>query len=227
MKIAVIDFPGSSSNDVYESLKEELDVNVELVSHQEEDLSAFAGVILPGGFSYGDYLRPGALAKQTNVAKAIQAVAEAGKPVLGISNGFQILIELGLLPGMMMPNEQLKFICKQVKVKVNNANTMFTSEYEKDEVITLPIAHEQGNYFCDEATLQQLIDKNQIIFTYEGSNPNGSQANIAGIINEQGNVLGMMPHPERAIEALLGSADGRKLFQSMIKAWRETDVVNA
>lgn len=193
------------------------DVNVELISHQVEDLSRFACIVLPGGFSYGDYLRPGALAKQTNVAKAIQVEAEAGKLVLGISNGFQVLIELGLLPGMMMPNESLKFICKQVNVKVNQADTLFTSEYEKDEVITLPIAHEQGNYDCDETTLQQLLINNQIVFTYEDSNPNGSKENIAGIINEKGNVLGVMVHPERAVEALLGSVDGYKLFQSMIK----------
>lgn len=227
MIFAVIDFPGSSSNDVYNSLKEVLQVEVEIVSHETEDLSAYAGIILPGGFSYGDYLRPGALAKQTKVAKAIIAAAEAGKPVLGISNGFQILIELGLLPGLLLRNEKLKFICKKIEVRVNNAKTKFTNAYEKDEILTLPIAHEQGNYYCDAALLKQLQEKEQIVFTYARENPNGSMENIAAVINERGNVLGMMPQAERAVEKIIGSEDGLKLFQSMINAWRETNVANA
>lgn len=227
MKFAVINFPGSSCNDVAEALKDSLHVDVEIVAHYDNDLSAYDGIILPGGFSYGDYVRPGALAKLNPAAKEVVKVANSGKPVLGIGNGFQVLLELGLLPGMMLPNKNLKFICKYVNIKVVHANTMFTQQYESEEVLSLPIAHEQGNYYCADATLQQLKEQNQIVFTYEGENPNGSLANIAGLINERGNVLGMMPQPERAIDELLGSADGRKLFHSIIEAWRETDVINA
>lgn len=202
-------------------------MDAEIIDHSDYDLSGYDGIILPGGFSYGDYVRPGALAKQSPIVKAVVKAAEQGKPVLGIGNGFQVLLELGLLPGMVLRNESLKFICKFVQLKVANSDTMFTKKYEQDALLSLPIAHEQGNYFCDEATMQKLNEKNRIVFTYEGENPNGSLANIAGIINERGNVLGMMPHPERAVEELLGSSDGRKLFQSIIEAWRETDVTNA
>ena len=227
MKFAVIVFPGSNCDvDMYHAIKDELGEEVEYVWHDETDLSQFDGILLPGGFSYGDYLRSGAIARFSNVMKEVVKAAEAGKPVLGVCNGFQILLEVGLLPGAMKRNENLKFMCRPVNLKVANNNTAFTSAYAKDEVISIPIAHGEGNYYCDEQTLQTLKENNQIVFTYE-TNPNGSLVDIAGITNERGNVLGMMPHPERAVDELLGSADGLKLFQSIVKNWRESHVTTA
>ncbi|QGQ44138.1 phosphoribosylformylglycinamidine synthase subunit PurQ [Metabacillus sediminilitoris] len=227
MKFAVIVFPGSNCDvDMYHAIKDELGEEVEYVWHDETDLSRFDGVLLPGGFSYGDYLRSGAIARFSNVMKEVVKAAEAGKPVLGVCNGFQILLEAGLLPGAMKRNENLKFMCRPVNLKVVNNETSFTSAYQKDEVISVPIAHGEGNYYCDEETLQTLKENNQIVFTYE-TNPNGSLIDIAGITNERGNVLGMMPHPERAVDELLGSADGLKLFQSIVKNWRESHVTKA
>jgi phosphoribosylformylglycinamidine synthase len=159
--------------------------------------------------------------------KEVVKAANEGKPVLGVCNGFQILLEAGLLPGAMKRNESLKFICSQTQLKVVNNQTMFSNVYQPNEVITVPIAHGEGNYYCDEETLEKLKKNNQIVFTYEGTNPNGSLIDIAGIINEKGNVLGMMPHPERAVDELLGGADGLKLFQSIVKQWRESNVINA
>ncbi|WP_368658334.1 phosphoribosylformylglycinamidine synthase subunit PurQ [Metabacillus halosaccharovorans] len=227
MKFAVIVFPGSNCDvDMYHAIKDELGEEVEYVWHDETDLSQFDGILLPGGFSYGDYLRSGAIARFSNVMKEVVKAAEAGKPVLGVCNGFQILLEVGLLPGAMKRNENLKFMCRPVNLKVANNETTFTSAYAKDEVISIPIAHGEGNYYCDEQTLQTLKENNQIVFTYE-TNPNGSLVDIAGITNERGNVLGMMPHPERAVDELLGSADGLKLFQSIVKNWRESHVTTA
>jgi phosphoribosylformylglycinamidine synthase len=227
VKFAVIVFPGSNCDvDMYHAIKDELGEEVEYVWHDETDLSRFDGVLLPGGFSYGDYLRSGAIARFSNVMKEVVKAAEAGKPVLGVCNGFQILLEAGLLPGAMKRNENLKFMCRPVNLKVVNNETSFTSAYQKDEVISVPIAHGEGNYYCDEETLQTLKENNQIVFTYE-TNPNGSLIDIAGITNEHGNVLGMMPHPERAVDELLGSADGLKLFQSIVKNWRESHVTKA
>jgi len=227
VKFAVIVFPGSNCDiDMYHAIKDELGEEVEYVWHTEESLDEFDGILLPGGFSYGDYLRTGAIARFSNVMKEVRKAAEAGKPILGVCNGFQILLEAGLLPGAMKRNESLKFICRPVKLKVENNETMFSNVYEKEEVITIPIAHGEGNYYCDEETLAKLKENNQIVFTYE-SNPNGSLVDIAGIINEKGNVLGMMPHPERAVDELLGGADGLKIFQSIVKQWRESHVVNA
>ncbi len=227
MKFAVIVFPGSNCDiDMYHAIKDELGEEVEYVWHDETDLSRFDGILLPGGFSYGDYLRSGAIARFSNVMKEVVKAAEAGKPVLGVCNGFQILLEVGLLPGAMKRNENLKFMCRPVNLKVENNETAFTSAYEKGEIITIPIAHGEGNYYCDEQTLQTLKENNQIVFTYE-TNPNGSLVDIAGITNERGNVLGMMPHPERAVDELLGSADGLKLFQSIVKNWRESHVTTA
>lgn len=221
MKFACIVFPGSNCDiDMYHAIKDELGEEVEYVWHDATNLDEFDGILLPGGFSYGDYLRSGAIARFSNVMMAIKEAAEAGKPILGVCNGFQILLEAGLLPGAMRRNENLKFKCEQVELRVENNTTMFTSGYELDEVITIPIAHGEGNYYCDEQTLTRLIDNNQIAFKYHGTNPNGSLEDIAGIVNEQGNVLGMMPHPERAVDELLGSADGLKLFQSIVKQWR-------
>jgi len=227
VKLAVIVFPGSNCDvDMYHAIKDELGEEVEYVWHDETDLSRFDGILLPGGFSYGDYLRSGAIARFSNVMKEVVKAAEAGKPVLGVCNGFQILLEVGLLPGAMKRNENLKFMCRPVNLKVANNETAFTSAYAKDEVISIPIAHGEGNYYCDEQTLQTLKENNQIVFTYE-TNPNGSLVDIAGITNERGNVLGMMPHPERAVDELLGSADGLKLFQSIVKNWRESHVTTA
>jgi phosphoribosylformylglycinamidine synthase len=211
---------------MYHAIKDELGEEVEYVWHDETDLSGFDGILLPGGFSYGDYLRSGAIARFSNVMKEVVKAAEAGKPVLGVCNGFQILLEVGLLPGAMKRNENLKFMCRPVQLKVANNDTAFTSAYKQNEVISVPIAHGEGNYYCDEETLQTLKANNQIVFTYE-TNPNGSLIDIAGITNERGNVLGMMPHPERAVDELLGSSDGLKLFQSIVKNWRESHVTNA
>lgn len=228
MKFAVIVFPGSNCDvDMYHAIKDELGEEVEYVWHDADNLDEFDGILLPGGFSYGDYLRSGAIARFSNVMKAIQKAADEGKPVLGVCNGFQILLEAGLLPGAMRRNNSLKFICRPVTLRVENNETMFTSLYEPGEVITIPIAHGEGNYYCDEETLTKLIENRQIVFRYHGENPNGSLENIAGIINEKGNVLGMMPHPERAVDALLGSADGLKLFQSIVKYWRVKHVVTS
>jgi phosphoribosylformylglycinamidine synthase subunit PurQ / glutaminase len=228
VKFAVIVFPGSNCDvDMYHAIADELQEEVEYVWHDEENLDRFDAILLPGGFSYGDYLRSGAIARFSNVMKAVQKAAEEGKPILGVCNGFQILLEAGLLPGAMRRNNSLKFICRPVSLKVENNETMFTSSYEQGEIITIPIAHGEGNYYCDEPTLKRLIENRQIVFRYHGENPNGSLADIAGIVNEKGNVLGMMPHPERAVDVLLGSADGLKLFQSIVKYWRETHVITA
>lgn len=227
MKFAVIVFPGSNCDvDMYHAIKDELGEEVEYVWHDTENLDQYDGILLPGGFSYGDYLRTGAIARFSKVMQEVVKAANAGKPVLGVCNGFQILLESGLLPGAMRRNESLKFICRPTQLKVVNNETMFSSAYGDGERIQIPIAHGEGNYYCDEETLEKLKANNQIVFTYE-NNPNGSLENIAGIINEQGNVLGMMPHPERAVDELLGGADGLKLFQSIVKQWREANVVKA
>jgi phosphoribosylformylglycinamidine synthase subunit PurQ / glutaminase len=227
VKFAVIVFPGSNCDvDMYHAIKDELGEQVEYVWHDTESLDEFDGILLPGGFSYGDYLRTGAIARFSNVMKEVVKAANAGKPVLGVCNGFQILLEAGLLPGAMRRNESLSFICRPVELQVENNQTMFSAGLEKGETITIPVAHGEGNYYCDDETLAKLKANNQIVFTYK-KNPNGSLEDIAGIINEQGNVLGMMPHPERAVDELLGGADGLKLFQSIVKTWREAHVVNA
>ncbi|MDK7540761.1 phosphoribosylformylglycinamidine synthase subunit PurQ [Bacillus paranthracis] len=227
MKFAVIVFPGSNCDvDMFHAIKDELGEEVDYVWHDTENLDEYDAILLPGGFSYGDYLRCGAISRFANAMKAVQKAAEQGKPILGVCNGFQILVESGLLPGALMRNENLKFMCRTVQLRVENNETMFTSQYEKDEVINIPIAHGEGNYYCDEETLKQLEENNQIAFRYV-ENPNGSVSDIAGIVNEKGNVLGMMPHPERAVDELLDGAEGLKVFQSILKQWRETYVVNA
>ncbi|HCG4535949.1 phosphoribosylformylglycinamidine synthase subunit PurQ [Ureibacillus chungkukjangi] len=225
MKFAVLVFPGSNCDvDMYHAIKDELGEEVEYVWHDATDLSEFDGVLVPGGFSYGDYLRCGAMANQSNVMAEVKKFAEAGKPVLGVCNGFQILTEAGLLPGALLRNKNLKFMCRTVELKVENNDTLFTHQYEAGQIINVPIAHGEGNYFCDDQTLAELKANNQIVFTYSGENPNGSLEDIAGIINERGNVLGMMPHPERAVDTLLGSDDGLKVFKSIVKMWRESHV---
>jgi len=211
---------------MYHAIKDELGEEVEYVWHTATDLSGFDGILVPGGFSYGDYLRCGAMANQSNIMAEVKKAADAGKPVLGVCNGFQILTEAGLLPGALLRNKNLKFMCRTIQLKVENNNTLFTNQYEQGQVINIPIAHGEGNYYCDEETLQALKDNNQIVFTYSGENPNGSLEDIAGIINERGNVLGMMPHPERAVDALVGGADGLAVFKSIVKQWRENHVNN-
>ena len=227
MKFAVLVFPGSNCDiDMYHAIKDELGEEVEYVWHTENSLEGFDGALVPGGFSYGDYLRCGAMANQSNIMAALKEFAAQGKPVLGVCNGFQILTEANLLPGALIRNKNLKFMCRTVQLKVENNNTLFTNQYEAGEIINIPIAHGEGNYYCDEETLATLKTNNQIAFTYAGENPNGSLANIAGIVNEQGNVLGMMPHPERAANEIVGGADGLKLFKSIVKQWREQHVNN-
>lgn len=217
MKFAVIVFPGSNCDlDLHWAMKEVMGVECEYVRYDENSLAGFDGVLLPGGFSYGDYLRCGAIARFASIMEEVIRFANEGKPVFGTCNGFQILTEAGLLPGVLRKNDSLKFISKVVPIRVLNDQTKFTSEYEKNEIIHLPVAHGEGNYYCDQETLAELKENNQIVFTYEGENINGSVEAIAGITNKAGNVLGMMPHPERAMEELLGSEDGKKFFASII-----------
>ena len=226
MKVAVITFPGSNCDyDLYKAAQQ-VGGDVSFVWHRERGLDGYDAVLLPGGFSYGDYLRPGAIARMSPVMEDVVAFAGKGGPVLGICNGFQILCEAGLLPGALVRNDVLKFRSHDVYLKVERADTLFTSEYEPGQVIRIPIAHGDGNYEADEATLEALEAENRIVFRYvdehgevtEASNPNGSWHDIAGIVNEAGNVLGMMPHPERAMEPILGSTDGVGVFQSMAKS---------
>ncbi|WP_125711669.1 phosphoribosylformylglycinamidine synthase subunit PurQ [Companilactobacillus kedongensis] len=218
MKFAVIVFPGSNCDkDLYFAVKDSIHAEVEMIDYRETSLDGFDAVLIPGGFSYGDYLRSGAIAAHAPIIKTIKKMAILGKPILGICNGFQILTEIGLLPGALMRNRQNKFICETVDLRVENSQTIFTSEYDYDEIINIPVAHGEGNYYCDIATLKQINDNNQIVFRY-ASDINGSVDNIAGIINKEGNVLGMMPHPERALEEIIGSDDGLKMFQSILKS---------
>lgn len=230
MKFAVVVFPGSNCDaDCYHVAKNVMEQEVDYVWHKETRLSGYDALILPGGFSYGDYLRTGAIARFSPIMPAVMDFAAKGGLIIGICNGFQILLEAGLLPGAMRRNNSLKFICKPVQLKVKENNTAFTNQLQKGEIITVPIAHGEGNYFCDEATLQELKEGNRIVFTYcspEGIenqefNPNGSIENIAGIMNKEGNVLGMMPHPERCSETILGGTDGYKIFASMIARFTE------
>ncbi|MFC6182316.1 phosphoribosylformylglycinamidine synthase subunit PurQ [Lactiplantibacillus daowaiensis] len=216
MKFAVPVFPGSNcDHDMVNALRDILNMPADLVPATTTNLDQYDAVILPGGFSYGDYLRSGAIARFAPVMTAVKAFAAAGKPVMGICNGFQILTEAGLLPGALQANRSSKFICQTSPLVVKNTTSQFTTAYEPNQQIQLPIAHGEGNYYCDEATLAELRAHQQILFEYV-DNPNGSVANIAGIMNRQGNVLGMMPHPERAVETILGSTDGLGIFQSLI-----------
>lgn len=225
MKFGVVVFPGSNCDaDCFHAIQDAAHQKVEYIWHKEKDVKGLDALVLPGGFSYGDYLRTGAIARFSPIMPAVIDFARRGGPVIGICNGFQILLEAGLLPGAMLRNRSLTFICDAVDLRVNRTNTVFTNRYVKDQVIRVPIAHGEGNYFCDEDTLKGLQDRRQILFTYcdpEGqetwdANPNGSIANIAGIVNEKGNVLGMMPHPERCSEEVLGGTDGLDVFLSMV-----------
>ena len=218
MRCAVIVFPGSNCDyDLYKAANYIEGIQAEYVWYTSESLDGFDAVLVPGGFSYGDALRAGALAARAPILKALQRAADAGTRVLGICNGFQILTECGLLPGALHRNSGLRFICKTVNLEVSNTATPFTSGYagRTSTHVRFAIAHGEGNYTCDSDTLHKLEDNGQIVFRYSGDNPNGSVANIAGITNEAGNVLGMMPHPERAMADWMGSTDGRILFESM------------
>lgn len=222
MKFAVLVFPGSNCDvDLYHAFADILGVETEYVSYEATSLVGFEGVLIPGGFSYGDYLRCGAIARFAPIMSEVQRFAKEGKLVFGTCNGFQILTEAGLLPGVLLKNNTLNFICRTVKIKVEKRTSPFTSLYEPKQILNLPVAHGEGNYYCDTETLAELERNQQILLTYAGENPNGSLKNIAGITNQAGNVLGMMPHPERAMELLLGSDDGVKLFQSMINYVKE------
>lgn len=224
MKIAVIVFPGSNCDiDLYEALHTVCDADVEYVSYKQDNLDGFDAVMLPGGFSYGDYLRCGAIARFSPIMPAVIEFAKNGKPVFGTCNGFQILTEVGLLPGALKRNNSLKFVCKTVELTVENTNTPFTSLYKKGEKINLPIAHADGSYYADEELLAELEENGQVVFRYSKENPNGSLNDIAGITNKQGNVLGMMPHPERAVEMLLGNEDGLRVFKSLLEEGKVKD----
>ncbi|AIQ15833.1 MULTISPECIES: phosphoribosylformylglycinamidine synthase subunit PurQ [Paenibacillus] len=221
MKFAVLVFPGSNCDiDCYKAVEDSLGEPVDYVWHTATDLSAYDCILVPGGFSYGDYLRCGAISRFAPVMAEVAKAAEQGKFVLGICNGFQILTEAGLLPGALRRNMSMKFRCHDTVLKVVNNTTPFTVDYAKDEEIVIPIAHGEGNYYCDEETLASLKANNQIVFTYS-DNPNGSVADIAGVSNAAGNVVGMMPHPERAANSLLGSEDGKRMFTSILKTWRD------
>ena len=224
MKFGVIVFPGSNcDHDAYHVISKHVGQPVDFIWHRDTDLSDYDAVIIPGGFSYGDYLRAGALARFSPVMASVREFAGRGGFVLGICNGFQILCESGLLPGALIRNRELHFICRHVNVRVETTETPFTHELRAGEVLSLPIAHAEGNYVCDEETYRELVGEDRVIFRYcdasgrqtEGANLNGSRAGIAGICSRERNVLGLMPHPERACEDLLGSSDGSGLFRSL------------
>ncbi|WP_321341632.1 phosphoribosylformylglycinamidine synthase subunit PurQ [Breoghania sp.] len=220
MKSAVVIFPGSNrERDMLHALELVTGEKPVAVWHQETEMPDVDLVVLPGGFSYGDYLRCGAIAGRSPIMAEVSRMAERGRLVLGVCNGFQILTETGLLPGALMRNADLKFVCKEVKLQTVNTSTAFSNAFEKDQVWRCPVAHHDGNYFADAETLKALEDGNRVVFRYaEGTNPNGSINDIAGIVNKAGNVLGMMPHPENLVEAAQGGTDGRRLFESVMQA---------
>ena len=219
MKTAVIVFPGSNCDrDIAVALEALTGVKPALVWHGESALPGGVGLVaLPGGFSYGDYLRAGAVAARSPIMRAVVDAAERGLPVLGICNGFQVLTEAGLLPGALMRNEGLDFVCRDVALTVANAQSAFTSRYGQGETVTLPVAHHDGNYFADAETLDRIEGEGRVAFRYAGE-VNGSARKIAGVLNAAGNVLGMMPHPERALEPAHGNTDGRRLFEGLLEA---------
>jgi phosphoribosylformylglycinamidine synthase subunit PurQ / glutaminase len=229
MKFGVVQFPGSNcDDDACHAIGSVIGQPVELIWHQSQDLAGCDAIILPGGFAFGDYLRTGAIARFSPVMRAVERFARSGGLVLGICNGFQILLEAGLLPGAMMRNKQLRFLCRQVHIRVEHTDTPFTCDARSGQVLEIPIAHMEGNYFCDDRTLAELEANDQVVFRYvrpDGTsatvndfeaNPNGALGAIAGICNRDRNVLGLMPHPERAVESPLGSADGLVIFRSMV-----------
>lgn len=227
MKFGVVVFPGSNcDHDAFYAVERALGEEVAFLWHQSAELEGCDVIILPGGFSYGDYLRTGAIARFSPIMAAVRDFAARGGLVLGICNGFQILLESGLLKGAMLRNRNLKFICRPVHIRVENVDTPFTNALRPGQVLEMPIAHAEGNYYADRQTIEQLMERRQVVFRYctpegelaEEANPNGSLHCIAGITNRAGNVMGMMPHPERAADALLGSTDGLYIFQSLVNA---------
>jgi phosphoribosylformylglycinamidine synthase I len=226
MKLAVVTFPGSNCDDDLYKAVQQVGGEPTFVWHRERGLEGYDAVMLPGGFSYGDYLRAGAIARMSPVMEDVVAFAERGGPVLGVCNGFQILCEAGLLPGALVRNASLRFESRDVLLRVEHNGSLFTADYAEGAVLRIPIAHREGSYEADEATLQRLEGDGRVVFRYVDasgaatpqSNPNGSARNIAGILNERGNVLGMMPHPERAMEPILGSTDGVGVFTSLAHA---------
>jgi phosphoribosylformylglycinamidine synthase len=225
MKFGIVTFPGSNCDyDAYRAVVDSLGETAVYLWHKDHDLQGSDVIILPGGFSYGDYLRAGAIARFSPIMREVVAHAERGGPVLAICNGFQIACEAGLLPGALLRNASLKFVCAPIGLRVESADTLFTSGYERGQLISIPIAHGDGRYSADDVTLDELEGEGRVVFRYapdplqamEAYNPNGSMRDIAGIVNSKGNVLGMMPHPERAVDALLGSADGLPLFESIL-----------
>lgn len=235
MRFGVVVFPGSNCEaDTFYALQEVLGQKVRYLWHRSADLEGVDAVILPGGFTYGDYLRPGALARFAPIMASVAEFAAKGGPVLGICNGFQVLTEAGLLPGALRRNRDLRFHCETVRIRVESEKSLFTAGLG-GRVLEMPIAHGEGNYYVDVAELERLEERGQVIFRYvdaagkpgPAANPNGSIANIAGVANERGNVLGMMPHPERAVEALLGGTDGRRLFEALMGSFAEGRVLGA
>jgi phosphoribosylformylglycinamidine synthase subunit PurQ / glutaminase len=248
MKFGVVRFPGSNcDDDAFHAVSDVLREPVEFIWHQSENLAGADAIILPGGFAYGDYLRTGAIARFSPVMKSVERFARSGGLVLGICNGFQILLEAGLLPGAMLRNQGLRFLCRQVHIRVESTDTPFTCAATPGQVLKIPIAHMEGNYFCDAATLADLERHEQIIFRYthpdgtlsskdeaalsvpqeEIANPNGALDSIAGICNRERNVLGLMPHPERAVESPLGSSDGLVIFRSLVASLSRRDAIPA
>ena len=216
MKFGVVVFPGSNcDHDCHHVLKDVLKKDVQFIWHKDSDVSKFDCIVVPGGFSYGDYLRTGAIARFSPVMEAVTKHAEKGKLVIGICNGFQILLEAGLLPGAMLRNRSLQFVCKYVTLRVESTDSPFTKKAKKGELLKIPVAHGEGNYFADAATLAELNKNDQILVRYI-DNPNGSLEDIAGICNKNRNVFGLMPHPERASEEALGSTDGLRIFESIL-----------
>lgn len=225
MRFGIVVFPGSNcDHDAYHVVKHVLGEEARFIWHKDHDLGGVDCVILPGGFSYGDYLRSGAIARFSPVMDEVVAFAKRGGKVLGICNGFQIALEAGLLPGAMQRNRSLKFVCKDVFIRTENAHTAFTRRLAQGDVLRIPVAHAEGNYFLADDELSRLEDAEQVVFRYceadgsvtDAANPNGSRNNIAGIVNAKGNVLGMMPHPERLSEGILGGEDGRRIFESLL-----------
>ncbi len=231
MRFGVVVFPGTwSDTDCYYVVKDILGQDADYVWHQERSLNTYDCVVLPGGFSYGDYLRAGAIARFSPVMTALQDFADAGGLVIGICNGFQILCEAGLLPGVLRRNQHLEYRCQWTNLRTERTDTAFSRRCQPGQVLQVPVSHGEGNYFADDATLGRLEEEGRVLFRYCGpdgtvtkaDNPNGSAHNIAGILNDQGNVLGMMPHPERSCETLLGSSDGNLIFQSIVDNCRAT-----
>ena len=231
MRFGILVFPGTwSDKDCYYQVKDILGQDADYVWHDETSLDGFDSVILPGGFSYGDYLRPGAMARFSPVMEALDKFVTTGRAAIGICNGFQILCESGLLPGALLPNKDLEYRCQPTYLRTESSDTLFTTVCSQGQLLNVPVSHGEGNYFADGETLIKLEEEGRVIFRYSDasgkatpeSNPNGSANNIAGIINESGNVLGMMPHPERSCEMILGSTDGNLIFESIIESCRRS-----